>query len=83
MIHVFDSDGNVIETHEHKGEASLVAISERVRVSTDDVRSDLAHRQRVGGCVTTENVDIVADEADGAGSEALAVSALVLELGAN
>ena len=62
---------------------TLVAISERVRVSTGDVRSDLSDRQRMGGSVTTENVDIVADEADGAGSGALAVSALALELGAN
>jgi len=52
-------------------------------VSTVDVRSDLSYRQRVSRSVTTENVDIVADEANGAGSGALAVSALALELGAN
>jgi len=62
---------------------TLVAVSERVRVSVVDVRSDLAHRQHLGESVTTENVDIVADEADGAGCGALAVSALALELGAN
>ena len=62
---------------------TLVAISERVRVSTGEVRSDLSHRQGARGNVITENVNIVAYEADGAGSGALAVSALALELGAN
>jgi len=52
-------------------------------MSTVDVRSDLSHRQRAGGSVATENVDIVTDETDGAGSGALAVSALPIELGAN
>jgi len=52
-------------------------------VSIVDVRSDFPHRQRGGGSVTTENGDIVADEADGAGSGAMAVSAFALELGAN
>jgi hypothetical protein len=49
----------------------LVAISQHVPVSTVDVRSDLSHRQRAGGSVTTENVNIVADQADGAGSGAM------------
>jgi len=62
---------------------TLVAISERVRVSTGDVRSDLSHRQGAGGNVITENVNIVAYEADGAGSGAMAVSAFALEFGAN
>jgi hypothetical protein len=39
----------------------LVAIGQHVRVSTVDVRSDLSHRQRAGGSVTTENVNIVAE----------------------
>jgi len=52
-------------------------------VSTDDVRSDLSQRQGAGGNVITENVNIVADEADGAGSGAMAVSAFALEFGAN
>jgi hypothetical protein len=47
------------------------------------VRSDLSHGQRAGGSITTENVNIVADEADGAGSGAMAVSAFALEFGAN
>ena len=62
---------------------TLVAASQRVRVSTVDVRSDLSHRQRVGASVTTENVDIVADETDGAGSAAMAISALALKFGVN
>jgi len=52
-------------------------------VSTVDVRSDLSNRQVASGSVTTENVNIVADEADGAGSGAIAVSAFALEFGAN
>jgi hypothetical protein len=52
-------------------------------VSTVDVRSDLSDSQRVGGKVTTENVNVVTDEADGAGSGAMAVSAFALEFGAN
>jgi hypothetical protein len=52
-------------------------------MSTVDVRSDLSHRQRAGGSVTTENVNIVADETDGARSGAIAVSAFALEFGAN
>ena len=47
------------------------------------MRSDLSYRQRVGGSITTENVDIVADEANRAGSRAMAVSAFALEFGAN
>ena len=62
---------------------TLVAIGERVRVSDGDVRSDLSHRRRAGGSVTTENVDIVADETDGAGSAAIAISALALKFGMN
>jgi len=61
----------------------LVAISQHVCVSTVDVRSDLSNRQLASGSVTTENVNIVADEADGAGSGAIAVSAFALEFGAN
>jgi|RhiMethySRZTD1v2_1073278.scaffolds.fasta_scaffold3381532_1 hypothetical protein len=52
-------------------------------MSTVDVRSDLSHRQRAGASVTTENVDIVAIEADGAASGAIAISAFALEFGAN
>ena len=52
-------------------------------MSTVDVRSDLSHRQRVAGSVTAENIDIVADEANRAGSRAMAVSAFALEFGAN
>ena len=62
---------------------TLAAISQRVYMSTVDVRSDLSHRQRAGGSVTTEDVNIVADETDGARSGALAVSAFALEFGAN
>ena len=61
----------------------LVAISHRVRMSTVDVRSDLSHSQRPGGKVTAENVNVVIDEADGAGSGAMAVSAFALKFGAN
>jgi hypothetical protein len=52
-------------------------------MSTVDVRGDLSNRQLAGGNVTTENVNIVADEADGAGSTAMAVSAFTLEFNAN
>jgi len=52
-------------------------------MSTVDVRGDFSHRQRAGGSVTAENVDIVADEADRTGSGAVAVSAFALELGSN
>jgi hypothetical protein len=62
---------------------TLLAVSQRVRVGTVDVRSDLSHRQRPGGSVITETVNIVADEADGAGSCATPVSAFALEFGAN
>ena len=62
---------------------TLVAISERVRVSTVDVRSNLSNRQLAGGNVITENVNIVAEQADGAGSTAMAVSAFALEFNAN
>ena len=48
---------------------TLIAISERLRVST--------------GSVTPEKVDIVADETDGARGGAMAVSAFASELGAN
>ena len=47
------------------------------------MRSDLSHRQRKGGSVTTENVDIITDKADGAGSGAVAVSAFALKFGTN
>jgi hypothetical protein len=81
---VYDEAGDVIQRHEHAGEACLVAISQRVCVSTVYVRSDLSQRQRAGGSVTTtENVNIVADEADRAGSAAMAVSAFALEFNAN
>jgi len=52
-------------------------------MSTVDVRSDLSHRQRVGGSVTTENVNIAADETDGTRSAAMAISALALKFGVN
>jgi len=61
----------------------LVVIRQRVCVSTADVRSDLSGRQSAGRNVSTENVNIVADEADGASSGALPVSAFALEFGAN
>ena len=47
------------------------------------MRSDLSHRQPARGGITTENVDIVADEADGADSGTIAVSAFALELDPN
>ena len=47
------------------------------------MRRDLSHSQRAGGRVTTENVNVVTDEADRAGSGAMAVSAFALEFGAN
>jgi hypothetical protein len=83
VIHVYDTLGNVIETHQRKGEASLVAISQRVCVSTVDVRGDLSNRQLAGGNVTTENVNIVANEANRAGSAAVTVSSFTLEFDAN
>jgi len=83
VIRFYDASGNVIETHEHKGEASLVAISQRVCVSTVDVRGDLSNRQLAGGNVTTENVTVVAGEANRAGSAALTVSTFALEFNAN
>ena len=52
-------------------------------MSTGDVRSDLSDRQRLGGSVTTENVNIVAEETDGAGSAAMAISAFALKFGVN
>ena len=52
-------------------------------MGTADVRSDLSHGQRASGSVATENVNIVADEADRAGSGALPVSAFALEFGPN
>jgi len=52
-------------------------------VSTVDVRSNLSHRQPAGGSITAENVNIVADEANGTGSGAIAVFAFALELDAN
>jgi hypothetical protein len=52
-------------------------------VSTIDVRSDLSYRQNAGGMVNAENLDIVADEADGASGGAVAISASALELRAN
>ena len=60
-----------------------LAISQRVCMSTVDVRSDLSNSQRASGSVTTQNVNIVTDEADGTSSGAIAVSALALEFGAN
>ena len=83
VIRVYDAAGKVIETHEHKGEASLVAISQRDCVSAVDVRSDLSNRQLAGGNVTTENVNIVADEANRTGSAALTASTFALEFNAN
>ena len=47
------------------------------------MRGDLSNRQLARGNVTTENVNIVADEANGAGSGAMAVSAFALEFNAN
>ena len=47
------------------------------------MRSDLSYSQRLGGKVTAENVNVVIDEADGAGSGAMAVSAFALKFGAN
>ena len=44
-------------------------------MSTVDVRGDFSHRQRAGGSVTAENVDIVADEADGSRSRPRKVGA--------
>ena len=58
-------------------------IGQRVRVSIVDVRSDLSHRQRAGGSVTTQIVNIETDEADGARSRTIAVFAVALEFGAN
>jgi len=52
-------------------------------VSTGDVRSDLSHRQRAGGSITTKNVNIVINETDGADSRAVPVFAFALEFGAN
>ena len=83
VIRVYDDPGNAIDAHEHKDEASLVAISQRVCVSTVDVRGDLSNRQFAGGNVTTENVNIVADEANRAGSAAVTVSTFALEFDAN
>jgi hypothetical protein len=37
----------------------------------------------VGGSITAKNINIVTNEADWAGSDALAVSAFALEFGAN
>lgn len=56
---------------------------QNVGVSTLDVRSDLFHRQCVGRRVTAENVDIVANEADGADSGVISASAFALEFGEN
>ena len=61
----------------------LVPISQRVRVNSVDVRSDLSHGQRAGGSLTTGNFNIVADEADGTGSGAMAVFPSALEFDAN
>ena len=44
---------------------------------------DLPNRQLAGGKLTTENVNIVADEANRAGSAALTVSTFALEFDAN
>jgi len=52
-------------------------------VSTADVRSDPSNCQRAGGTFTSGDVNIVADEADRAGSGAPLVSAFALEFGAN
>jgi len=83
VIRVYDDAGNVIDAHEHNGEASLVTISQRACVSTVDVRSDLSNRQLAGGKLTTENVNIVAYEANRAGSAAVTVSTFALEFNAN
>ena len=58
-------------------------MQQRVRVSVVDVRSDLSHRQPVCGSITTKRVNIVADEADRAGTGAIAVTAFPFELDAN
>ena len=47
------------------------------------MRSDPSHCQLAGGDVTTETVNIIADEADRAGSGAIAISAFALEFDAN
>ena len=47
------------------------------------MRSDLSHRQLAGGSVTTKSVNIVADEANGAGSRAIVIPAFALEFDAN
>lgn len=52
-------------------------------MSTLDVRGDLFHRQRADRRVTAENVDIVANEADGADSGIISASAFALEFGEN
>jgi hypothetical protein len=52
-------------------------------MSTGHVRSDLSHRQRAGGSLTTKNVNIVTDETNRADSDAMAVPAFALEFGAN
>ena len=61
----------------------LVAISQHIRVNGVEVRSDFSHRQRAGGSVATQNVNIVADETNRADSGAMAISAAALEFDAD
>ena len=63
--------------------AVVVVISQRVCMSIIDMRSDLSHRQRACGDVATENVNVVADQADRARSGTIPISAYPLEVGAN
>ena len=64
-------------------EGRICPSGQSVGVSTLDVRSDLFHRQRADRLVTTENVDIIANEADGADSGIISASAFALEFGEN
>ena len=62
---------------------TLSAISQRVRVGTVDVRNDLFHGPRAGRSVSPENVDIIANEADGAGSGIVPAPASALDFNEN
>ena len=57
------------------GDGRISPSGQRVGVGTLDMRSDLFHGPRAGRSVSAENVDIIANEANGADSGVIPASA--------
>jgi hypothetical protein len=66
-----------------EAEGRLSPSGQSVGVSMANMGRDLPDRQRAGGFVTADNIDIVTDKADGTDSGAMAVVAFTPEFDAN